>query len=119
MRFYHYQFVVYAPMGSDEDYRHHPSDIPNIGIWCLEYRLEKGTDKGYWIVNANGSVYDRRWVSKTSKKRWAYPSKREAMDSFLARTKCRISILTRQVKECEYALLAAERESVSPEQHHA
>jgi len=114
MKFYHYHFVVYAPYGSDEDYRPRPNDVPNIGIWCREYRLKKETPKGYWIVNAEGVEYDRKWVSKTTKKRYAYPTRREAMDSFLARTKCRISILNRQAKECEYALLAAKRENLDP-----
>jgi hypothetical protein len=112
MKFYHYHFVVYAPADYDDGYSYRSSNIPNIGIWCREYCLERETQKGYWIVNAEGSVYHRKWVSKTARKRYAYPSRREAMDSFVARTKCRISILNRQAKECEYALLAAERENV-------
>jgi hypothetical protein len=113
MKFYHYHFVVYAPMDYDDGYSYR-SDIPNIGMWCREYRLKEETPKGYWIVNAEGVEYDRKWVSKTAKKRYAYPTKREAMDSFLARTKRRISILNRQAKECEAAIAAAEREPLTP-----
>lgn len=115
MKFYRYQFVTYAPYGADEDYRPSPFDTPNVGIWEMVYRLEKETAKGYWIVNDDSHiVVDRHWVSKESRKRFAYPSKGEAMESFKKRTTRRIAILSRSIKECKAALHAVERMNIVP-----
>jgi len=47
------------------------------------FKLVEETDKGYWITHL---YWDKpKWVSKTSCKRYAYPTKDEAMYSFKQR----------------------------------
>jgi len=70
----------------------------------LQYNLISETPKGYWIENG----YKKRWVSKTATKRFAYPTKEEAMQSFIARKKSQINILRAQMNEAEVLLYMAE-----------
>lgn len=68
-------------------------------LLCYEYSLERETIHGYWIVPQVG-VYcrmRRRWVSKTARKRYAYPSKAEALTALIARKR-------RQKTICEYQI---------------
>lgn len=69
-----------------------------------EYRLVKETEKGFWIKV--GEDWDSKepitkWVSKTSKKRFAYPTKKEAVYSFQRRNQRRLDIVKFQVEESE------------------
>ena len=76
------------------------------------YNLQRETPKGYWIAYGGSPgcfIGDERWVSKTSRKRFAYPTKEEAMVNLIARTKSRIKILKSQLSTCEIALASAEK----------
>lgn len=57
--------------------------------------LVKETPKGYWICLGNPHQLHgfHKWVSKTSRKRYAYPSKEEALQGYLNRTETRIRYL--------------------------
>lgn len=55
------------------------------------------TKCGYWIETYTG----KRWVASTGKKRYAYPTKQEAYDSFIARTHRCITLLKAQLKQAE------------------
>ena len=48
-----------------------------------------------------------RWVSKTAKKRYAYPTKEEALINYIKRTEKRIRILKANLGDCEYGLKLA------------
>jgi hypothetical protein len=57
-----------------------------------EYRTIGETPKGYWITYISNSkfvhtYFNKRFVLKESRKRFAYPTKKEAFDSFKIRTK--------------------------------
>lgn len=100
MKFYRYEIVAYE-------------DGPRIFLW--KFNLVKETPKGYWIsMGKNDYKSKDRWVSKTSKKRYAYPTLEEAKVSFRARTKRRISILEAQVRHCQLALGIFEKENFKP-----
>jgi hypothetical protein len=88
----------------------------NIGIKVneLKYVLVKETPKGYWIKPTWDINEDhKKWVSKTSKRRYAYPTKEEAMINFRARKKRQIQILTAKIQNARLALLVScvEREN--------
>jgi hypothetical protein len=105
MKFYRYEAVQYATMGDDGEYT--SSSLPNPKLEVREYDLLKETPKGYWI--GYGSLgYNRynwkKWVSKTSKKRFAYPTKEEALTNFIKRTEKRIGILDNQLMACKISL---------------
>lgn len=67
-------------------------------LHCYQYSVEKETPSGYWIVPQVGVCrIRRRWVSKTARKRYAYPSKNEALKALIARKR-------RQKVICEYQI---------------
>lgn len=70
-----------------------------------QFILIKETPQGYWITDEWDHTHEfKRWVSKHGRKRYAYPSKKEALESFLARKKRQIEILKAQLHGAEVAL---------------
>ncbi len=113
--FYRYDAVQYAVVDQWGDFV--SPEIPNPKIELTKFNLFKETKKGYWI--GHGNFWDERslksqakWVSKTSKKRFAYPTKKEALDNFIKRNEKRIKILKRQLWACEIAVSNAKSMSV-------
>lgn len=109
MKFYRYETVQYAEHDFDGDYMR-PS-FPNPTLECREYVLIKETPKGYWIgFYSYKPSYDnwkyiwKKWVSKTSKKRFAYPSREEALNNYIKRTERRIKILEWDLEICKRGL---------------
>lgn len=64
------------------------------------FNLVKETPKGYWIDVWMGN----KWVSKYGKRRYAYPTKEEAIQSCIARTNKRISYCRRDLRVAESGL---------------
>lgn len=105
MKFYRYEWVEYASM-HDDDYNYvRPSPNPKIRITV--FKLLKETKKGYWIAYSSFSDPWKKWVSKESKKRFAYPSKEEALNNFVKRTTVRMSYLQHTIDCCKIALREA------------
>ena len=48
-----------------------------------------------------------KWISKSSKKRYAYPTKEEALINYIKRTEKRLRILESQIKLCKTGLSQA------------
>lgn len=115
MKFYRYEAVQYASLGIDGDYE--SSKFPNPVLELREYNLFKETPKGYWIGYGNYSVgypignlkSNAHWVSKTAKKRYAYPTKEEALNNYIKRTERRIKILQYQIDSCKISLNLAKK----------
>lgn len=108
MKFYRYEARVYAELDRDGEFIPPRIRIPKIEL--MEFNLHKETPKGYWIGYGNfyfGLRSHSRWVSKTSRKRYAYPTKEEALDSYIKRTERRIKILKTQLEECQFGIMNA------------
>lgn len=110
MQFYRYESVQYATLDSDDNYA--TSFLPNIQLELKTFNLWKETPKGYWIgygqpnsLNSGG-----RWIPKESKKRYAYPTKKEALYNFIKRTEKRINILNNQKSTAQIGLNLAKKE---------
>ncbi len=104
MKFYRYEARTYAVL-SDDEYVSPKISIPELEL--MEFNLHKETPKGYWI--GYGKSYQNlrsysRWVSKTSRKRYAYPTKEEALQNYILRTERRIKILKNQLYDCQFSL---------------
>jgi hypothetical protein len=68
------------------------------------FPVERHTPKGVWL-----RVWGHeKWVSATAKKRYAYPTQEEARESFIARKKRQILILSNQLIEAKKMLQMAE-----------
>ena len=82
------------------------------GVRLTTLNLHKETAKGYWIGYGNpgdGFHSDSRWVTKSGKKRYAYPTKKEALTSFSRRKKQQVRILKNQLLNAESGLRNAEK----------
>jgi len=86
-------------------YRYYDS-VTTIGVivYCTVLYLIKETPKGYWIGYMDYNDKPTCWVSKTAKKRYAYPTKQEAWDSFKARKARQVNILTKKLDIAKQAL---------------
>lgn len=94
--FYRYEIVEYAELDYYGDFV--SPAIPNPKVKLRTFNLFKETDKGFWIGygNSDGVNSPLKWVSKTATKRFAYPTKEEALENFIKRNERRIQILKRQ-----------------------
>lgn len=107
-KFYRYEAVQYSSYNEELEVLSYRS----TSLELREYNLHKETPKGYWIGYGKIGEFQgsSRWVSKTSRKRFAYPSKKEAIDNFIARSERRIKILDNQISSVRIALnLAKEK----------
>ena len=115
MKFYRYEIIQYASLDTDGEYGNSLRNrFPIPSLICHSYNLFKETPKGYWIGSGylnDGLLRDEgRWVSKTAKKRYAYPTKGEALINFIKRTEKRKNILEYQSLSCKLALELAKKE---------
>ena len=108
MKFYRYEDYYYS-----EDPYH-----SQVSVELSTFYLVKETPKGYWI--SSDPNYDensimalwhkKKWVSKTSIKRFAYPTKLEAIKNFMARKQRQIVLCNIKVEQAKTALEVVERD---------
>jgi hypothetical protein len=108
MNFYRYETVEYASIGWDGEYTR--SKYPNPKLELRTFDLISETLKGYWIGYSGLRPLKFKWISKTSKKRYAYPTKEEALNGYISRTKRRLDILNYQLSSCKIGIDLAEME---------
>ncbi len=106
IKFYRYEAVNYASIDEFGDFT---TGFPNPTIELRTLNLHRETPKGYWIGYGKPGQYSSkgRWVSKTSKKRFAYPTKEEALNNFVLRKTRQIQILKAQLENCTVAISKA------------
>lgn len=107
-RFIYHRFGYVALDMMDDSYYHYTGEIE---IEVEKWYLHSETPKGYWIgykFNHDKSVTKTKWVSKTARKRFAYPTMAEAWINLKKRTQMRSRILKTQTEEVEEVLRAIE-----------
>jgi len=62
-----------------------------------EYLILTYTEKGYWVDLG----WRKRWINRESKKKFAYPDKKDAWVNFVRRTRKHISILKNLLQNAE------------------
>ena len=77
-------------------------NISDIVLRLEQFEILKETPCGYWIKFWNGPKY-KRFVLKEGTKRYALADKKDALESYYARKRKQLEILTAQ---CERAKLA-------------
>ena len=98
-------------------YRYYSQDdgiLMDTHIVLDEYILKRETPAGYWI----GWKYTDKpykWIPKVSKKRFAYPTKEEALTNLIKRTQFRKRILNAQLRTCELVIEKANKIKVDNE----
>lgn len=104
MTFYRYDVIEYAAHDIDGELT--TPNFPNPTIILRTFELVKETPKGYWICHGflDKLHGDKKWVSKTSRKRYAYPTKEQALINLRKRTERKIKILDRQLRFAKITL---------------
>lgn len=110
--------IVYSPTG---DYWYRYDDMQwappinevgeregdgRVTLFLHEFPVVKYTPKGARISVAG----HERWVSRHARKRFACPTKEEALDSFVARKLAQKRILAKQLRRADRALALAQYE---------
>jgi len=80
----------------------------DVTIFDQVLYLIKETPCGYWIYD--DWVYKKRWVSGTSTRRFAYPTREEALVSYKFRKVSQLKILKNRLGHCELFLKQAYKE---------
>ncbi len=82
------------------DYEFETITSSKVIVTLKEFSVVKHTPCGVWL-----SVYgSRKFVKTKARKRWACPTKEEAMESFLARKSKQKRILSSQLDRVERAI---------------
>jgi len=104
MKFYRYEIKRYASYNDYDDFPIHIQSY-RASLSLDTYELKRETSKGYWIglIGLSESLY-RKWIPKNSKKRYAYPTKKEALNNFIKRTESRIKHCENTLSDCKYRL---------------
>ena len=115
MKFYRYNIINYASLDSTGDFI--SPKIPDPRVVLSIFSLFKETPKGYWIGYGDYKMPGRLrstaiWVPKTSRKRYAYPSEEEALNSFIKRQERRIKILKYNLLNSGIALDIAKKMTI-------
>lgn len=100
-KFYRYEIDKYR--SSDVAF----SNRLSTKLACRTFYLHKETPKGYWISSFKpGSMLESKdkWISKTSRKRFAYPTKEEALENYIFRTQCRVGYLEKNLEHAKNGL---------------
>lgn len=86
-------------------------DVDHVRLLLSEFLMVKETHCGYWIDPIVGSYARKkiRWVSKTARKRYAYPTKAEALDALIARKRRQKAIIYWQNEIADVTIAAAEK----------
>jgi hypothetical protein len=84
----------YAPPLDEWEY---PVGQGRVYVSIHEYRVTRETPKGVWLDNG-------RFVLRDARKRWACPTRDEAVESFLARKRRQLRLLNSTVSQVEQAV---------------
>lgn len=115
MEFYRYEIKRYSSSSYDDygSYDYPRKSVSYSELNLIIYNLYKETPKGYWIGFGKKEIgflhSESIWVSKTSRKRFAYPTKKEALVNYIKRTEIRSNILKSQYDECECGIKEAKQ----------
>ena len=80
-------------------------------IEALCFKIIKHTNKGYWIEFGES----KKWVSKTGKRRYAYPNSDEAHQDFVMRLEKRIEILKHKLEFCNNGIKILQYNNAYPQ----
>ncbi len=96
-RFYRYK--------TEALYREYGATVTAV---LVTYVAVKETPKGYWIKEWGKQHFEwqqkAKWISKTSRRRFAYPTKKEAWNSYRNRVQRRVEHLRRHLAVAAAAL---------------
>jgi hypothetical protein len=100
--YYRYEETRYASSLDEFD---NPIGEGRLEVNLLSYPVLKRTPKGAWIDAPQG----RKFILTSANRRWACPTTDEAKDSFLARKKAQIRILSARMRDAKQSIEIVEQ----------
>ena len=89
--------------------------FPNGDVKCYKFDVVKETPCGYWIDNHKEDgkltelrLHKKKWVSKTSGKKWAHTTKEAALNAYIRRKSQQVYVIKQQLSEAKLALKLGE-----------
>jgi hypothetical protein len=92
-------------------YRYESSSFSgqHLALWLSKFKVVKETPQGWWISRDGYGWEKNKWVAKHGIKRFAYPTKELALESFIKRKTKMIQKLKNSLACTEIILGIAER----------
>lgn len=82
----------------------------DVKVLLEEYDQIKETPCGVWLRYSRWAFYSKQhWMKKGARKKFACPTKEEALESFVARKRRQLDILRYQTERAEEALARAKQ----------
>lgn len=78
--------------------------LNRVTIRERKFEILKETPCGFWIERWEHARNEKRWVSSTARKRYAYPTRKEAMINFKARKYRQLQLVEAQLKKVNDAI---------------
>jgi hypothetical protein len=88
-------------------YRYDDDHLGAHQIILSEFNVRRHTPKGVWI---SSGWFGEKWVSLSGRKRYAYPTKEAAMDSFKIRKNKQLGHLERQLQRVKVTIDMLEKD---------
>ena len=106
--------------GSQVEILYRYSDSPShVGVWLQTFQVVKETPCGYWFAYSEATPRELwRWTSKTARRRFCYPTKEEAWNSYRIRKRKRVDHLQRDLNKTKQILSFVERQDKPLERDH-
>ena len=90
-----------------DDYQDHPG-TSHVCVRCDEFKVVRRTKKGVWIMLGYGFAHQGlRFILSGTRKKFAAPTKKEAMESFVARKKAQLRIYEARANQARESLKLA------------
>ncbi len=102
-----YRYVAQANVNGIDELDQ--TDYYSMKLRCDEYEIVKTTPKGCWIKVFMGKP---KFVLLTATKKFACPTKKEALQSLIARKKKEIQIHQYKIEFCQKVLTLCEKEVI-------
>lgn len=105
---YRYDDFRYAPPLNEYE---EPVGPGRAAVRLHKFKVLKETPKGVWI-RYHGDFSDKRFVLSTARKRFACPTKEEALESFLARKTRQRGIYQARLRHIDEVIVMAQQGKV-------
>lgn len=105
--FYRYHDVL-CSSGSEEYFNHGIT----VQLYLTRFPVVKRTPKGVWLCTRSLDDQPDKFILLSATKRWACPTKGEALESFKRRKQRQIAILSGQINRAKEALRIANEEVI-------
>lgn len=109
---YRYVDIQYAGYDPWAEFEQPPSTLNDLKVELREYEVLKETPKGVWLYASRGYGFrSTTFVRQEARKRFAAPTKDEALRDFIARKQAQVRIYSARLARAERAIELATKKT--------